>query len=74
MHANRARARVCVCVCAHVQEAEAFKLDVGGFDALEEVANDVAATSASWNRYAEFLAERNEMANRDWLSMRDQVR
>lgn len=24
-------------------------------------------------RYAEFLKERNEMANRDWLSMRDQV-
>jgi dynein heavy chain 2, cytosolic len=24
-------------------------------------------------RYAEFLRERNEMANRDWLSMRDQV-
>jgi hypothetical protein len=24
-------------------------------------------------RYAEFLRERNEMAHRDWLSMRDQV-
>ena len=26
-----------------------------------------------WDRYAEFLKERNEMANKDWLSMRDQV-
>ena len=27
----------------------------------------------AWDRYAEFLKERNEMANKDWLSMRDQV-
>jgi len=55
------------------KEAEAFKMDVGGFEVLDEVANDVAITSKSWNRYAEFLGERNEMANKEWLSMREQV-
>ncbi|GFH11884.1 uncharacterized protein HaLaN_07462, partial [Haematococcus lacustris] len=34
---------------------------------------DVLETKASWDRYAEFLRERNDMANKDWLSMRDQV-
>jgi len=33
----------------------------------------VAAARASWGRYAEFLRERDALANRDWLSMRDQV-
>lgn len=55
------------------KEAEAFKLEVGSFEALEEVAKDVELTKVSWDRYAEFLRERNEMANKDWLSMRDQV-
>ena len=56
------------------QEAEAFKIDAGDmFAALDEIAADVATTKAAWDRYAEFLKERNEMANRDWLSMRDQV-
>eukprot|EP00983_Pelagomonas_calceolata_P032670 1024209-Pelagomonas_calceolata.AAC.1 len=27
-------------------------MDVGGFEVLDEVANDVAITSKSWNRYA----------------------
>ena len=34
----------------------------------------MAVTKGSWDRYADFLRERNEMANKDWLSMRDQVR
>ncbi|KAG1663699.1 hypothetical protein FOA52_013267 [Chlamydomonas sp. UWO 241] len=55
------------------KDGEAFKMDVGSLDALEAVAADVAVTKAAWDRYAEFLKERNEMANRDWLSMRDQV-
>ena len=33
----------------------------------------MALTKSSWDRYADFLRERNEMANKDWLSMRDQV-
>ena len=46
---------------------------MGDFATLEEVAADVALTKSSWDRYADFLRERNEMANKDWLSMRDQV-
>ena len=38
--------------CRTLKEAGAFKLDVGGFDALDDVANDVDKTSKSWNRYA----------------------
>ncbi len=56
------------------QEADAFKLEMGDFALLDEVAADVAQTKQHWDRYAEFLKERNEMANRDWLSMRDQAR
>jgi hypothetical protein len=40
---------------------------------LEALAADVAAARASWGRYSDFLRERDGMANRDWLSMRDQV-
>nr|ADI46936.1 DHC1bm [Volvox carteri f. nagariensis] len=55
------------------REAEAFKIDVPDFDLLNDVEADVLATKANWDRYADFLRERDEMANRDWLSMRDQV-
>lgn len=55
-------------------QAEAFQLDVPAFELLEEVEADVLATKAQWSRYGDFLRERDEMANRDWLSMRDQVR
>jgi dynein heavy chain 2 len=55
------------------KDAEAFNLEVGSFDSLEDVAVDVAATKAQWDRYADFLRERNEMADKDWLSARDQV-
>ena len=41
---------------------------------MTEMETDVMATKAHWDRYADFLRERDEMANRDWLSMRDQVR
>ena len=55
------------------KDAEAFNLEVGSFDSLEDVAGDVAATKAQWDRYADFLKERNDMADKDWLSARDQV-
>lgn len=55
------------------KEAGAFKIEASDFDMLAEVAEDVAATKVSWDRYGAFLAERDEMANKDWLSMRDQV-
>ncbi|KAG2426397.1 hypothetical protein HYH02_014824 [Chlamydomonas schloesseri] len=55
------------------KEAEAFKIDVPDFDLMNEMEADVLATKAHWDRYADFLRERDEMANRDWLSMRDQV-
>eukprot|EP00955_Chlamydomonas_euryale_P024622 259694-Chlamydomonas_euryale.AAC.3 len=70
--AQRAAYRCCCPRPGHFHHA--FKMDVGGLDALAEIADDVAVTKSSWDRYAEFLKERNEMANRDWLSMRDQVR
>jgi hypothetical protein len=44
------------------------------FDVLSEAAADIAATKLAWSRYGDFLKERDELANRDWLSMRDQVR
>lgn len=40
---------------------------------LDEVAADLAATQASWGSYRDFLKERDSMAHKDWLSMRDQV-
>nr|BBC28429.1 cytoplasmic dynein 1b heavy chain [Yamagishiella unicocca] len=55
------------------KEAEAFKIDVPDFDTMGDMEADVLATKAHWDRYADFLRERDEMANRDWLSMRDQV-
>jgi dynein heavy chain 2 len=48
-------------------------VDAPAFQELEDLAADVAAARASWGRYAEFLRERDELAHRDWLSMRDQV-
>ncbi len=44
------------------------------FDLMNDMEADVMATKSHWDRYADFLRERDEMANRDWLSMRDQVR
>lgn len=55
-------------------QAGAFKIEVPAFDLMDEMEADVMATKAHWDRYADFLRERDEMANRDWLSMRDQVR
>lgn len=55
------------------KEAGAFKIEASDFDILADVAADVAATKVSWDRYGNFLTERDEMANKDWLSMRDQV-
>jgi hypothetical protein len=36
----------------HLQEAEAFKLEVGDFAIMEEVAADVAQTKSAWDRWA----------------------
>ncbi|KAJ9505745.1 hypothetical protein QJQ45_029246, partial [Haematococcus lacustris] len=55
------------------KEADAFKIEAPDLSSLNEVEQDVLETKASWDRYAEFLRERNDMANKDWLSMRDQV-
>lgn len=41
---------------------------------LDEIAADIAAVKGSWVVYQEFLAERDNLAHKDWLSMRDQVR
>ncbi len=49
-------------------------MDAPDFSQLEEVGADVAATQSAWGRYGDFMRERDEMANKDWLSMRDQVR
>jgi dynein heavy chain 2 len=43
------------------------------FPQLAEVAADVEAVRGSWVAYTQFLAERDALAHRDWLSMRDQV-
>nr|ADI46856.1 DHC1bf [Volvox carteri f. nagariensis] len=55
------------------KEAEAFNIDVPDFDLMNDMEVDVLATKANWDRYASFLRERDDIANRDWLSMRDQV-
>jgi dynein heavy chain 2 len=44
------------------------------FPLLDEVSADLAATQASWGSYRDFLQERDSMAHKDWLSVRDQVR
>lgn len=57
-----------------MQECEALGLSLPAFPQLEEVAADLTATQASWGGYRDFLAERDALAHKDWLSMRDQVR
>jgi hypothetical protein len=41
---------------------------------LDDIAADMAAVKGSWVVYQDFLAERDALAHKDWLSMRDQVR
>ncbi|WIA17572.1 hypothetical protein OEZ85_014399 [Tetradesmus obliquus] len=55
------------------KECEALGVALPAFPQLEEVAADLAATQASWGGYRDFLAERDALAHKDWLSMRDQV-
>lgn len=40
---------------------------------LDDIAADMAAVKGSWVVYQDFLAERDALAHKDWLSMRDQV-
>lgn len=56
------------------QECVALELPPPALPELDAAASDFAAARAGWARYAEFLSERGALANRDWLSMRDQVR
>jgi dynein heavy chain 2 len=56
-----------------MQECEALGLEAPHFATLDDVAADIGATAASWARYGDFLKERDELAHKDWLSMRDQV-
>jgi dynein heavy chain 2 len=57
-----------------LQECEALGVSSPALPQLDEVAADLAATQASWGSYKDFLQERDSMAHKDWLSMRDQVR
>jgi hypothetical protein len=57
-----------------LQECEALGVAPPAFPQLDEVSADLAATQASWGSYRDFLQERDSMAHKDWLSMRDQVR
>jgi hypothetical protein len=57
-----------------LQECEALGVSPPAFPQLDEVSADLAATQASWGSYRDFLQERDSMAHKDWLSMRDQVR
>lgn len=52
---------------------EALGLEPATLPGLDEVAEDIRATHSSWSRYGDFLAERDALAGKDWLSMRDQV-
>lgn len=40
---------------------------------LGDIAADMAAVKGSWVVFQDFLAERDALAHKDWLSMRDQV-
>ena len=57
-----------------LQECEALGLESPHFTTLDDVAADISTTAASWAQYGDFLKERDELAHKDWLSMRDQVR
>eukprot|EP00878_Enallax_costatus_P024703 GHUV01026383.1.p1 GENE.GHUV01026383.1~~GHUV01026383.1.p1 ORF type:complete len:1576 (+),score=459.42 GHUV01026383.1:1611-6338(+) len=55
------------------KECEALGVSPPAFPQLEEVQADVMSTQASWGSYRDFLTERDNLAHKDWLSMRDQV-
>jgi hypothetical protein len=56
-----------------MQECEALGVTAPALTQLAEIAADIEAVKGSWVVYQEFLAERDELAHKDWLSMRDQV-
>jgi hypothetical protein len=62
---------LCLLVC--LQECEALGVSAPALTQLEDIAADIAGVKGSWVVYQEFLAERDELAHKDWLSMRDQV-
>lgn len=56
-----------------LQECELVGVELPHISALDDVSADIAVTYASWSKYGDFLKERDELAHKDWLSMRDQV-
>lgn len=63
----------CCCARMNLQECEALGVAAPALTQLDDIAADIAAVKGSWVVYQEFLAERDELAHRDWLRMRDQV-
>lgn len=63
----------CLLSCLTAQECEALGVAAPALTQLDEIAADIAAVKGSWVVYQEFLSERDELAHKDWLSMRDQV-
>jgi dynein heavy chain 2 len=56
-----------------MQDCEALGVNAPALTQLADIATDIEAVKGSWVVYQEFLAERDELAHKDWLSMRDQV-
>jgi hypothetical protein len=56
-----------------LQECQLLQGEPPDFGNLDVVTADLGATRVAWGRYATFLKERDELAHKDWLSMRDQV-
>lgn len=48
-------------------------MEVPSFSALDEAQADISAMQAAWGKYSDFHNERQELADKDWLTMRDQV-
>ncbi len=61
-------------LCLPVQECEALGVPAPALTQLDDIAADIEGVKGSWVVYQEFLAERDALAHKDWLSMRDQVR
>ena len=66
-------ATTCTCFLVPAQEFGLFLLEPPAFSTLHHLQADVAATRAAWAHYAAFLADRQALADCEWLTVREQL-
>ncbi|KAK3283536.1 hypothetical protein CYMTET_8768 [Cymbomonas tetramitiformis] len=54
-------------------DCEHFSMDVPDMLAIEEVGQDIENTRSSWSRFSDFMGERKEIGQRDWISFRKTI-